>query len=65
MYYDVMNYDSISCTYSDCVFEALVIQHANPIFSALYYIILYYIFCEHFFVTPYLVNSTIFAEKNY
>ena len=43
MDYDVMNYDPISCTYSVCVFEALVIQHANPIFSALSYVF----FCRH------------------
>ena len=52
-----MNYDAISIIYSKCVFVALLIQHANPIFSAPYYIV----HCGHIFFQHYLINGTIFG----
>ena len=56
-----MNYDPISSTYSECVLEALVIQHANHIFSALHCVV----FCGNIFFHTLSRKQHDFRGKNY
>jgi len=51
----------MSITYSECVFEALVIQRANP--HAPCYIFIYRQSVCTIFFPHYLINCTIFEEK--